>query len=88
MGMHVAPKSYLQVKTTQYEGCTDEFLTKRFNKKSIVAALVSNSAVLSAFKMAYVCVGKSNYQYNYSSYMTSIGVHEMHGQHGRVVHPN
>ena len=61
MGMHLAPKSYLQVKTTKYEGCTDVYFTKHFHKKSVLAGLVSNSAVLSAFKMAYVCVGKSNF---------------------------
>ena len=58
MGMHIAPKSYLQVKTTKFEGCTDKYFTKHFHKKSVLTGLVSNSAVLSAFKMAYVCVSK------------------------------
>ena len=58
MGMHLAPHSYLQVKTTKYEGCTEKFHGRHFHKKSILIGFLSDSAILSAFRMAYVCVGK------------------------------
>lgn len=58
MGMHLAPDSYLHVKNTKFEGCSDKFHGRHFHKRSILAGYFSNSAVLSAFKMAYVCVCK------------------------------
>ena len=66
MGLHLAPESYLQIKSTKFEGCTDQYHTRHYHKRSILAGFIHNSTVLSAFKVAYVCVGKY-YAIAYSS---------------------
>ena len=58
MGAHLAPNANLHVKTTKFEGCTDKYHGRHFHKRSILIGYFSNSAVMSAFKMAYVCVCK------------------------------
>lgn len=58
MGLHTAPETYLQVKTTKFEGCTNRYHGRHFHKRSVVAAFVGNSSILSAFKVAYACFGE------------------------------
>lgn len=80
MGLHLAPNAYLHVKTTKFEGCTDKYHGRHFHKRSILVGYFSNSAVMSAFKMAYVCVGKlivSLMLVNY--YPWALSVHCLHG---------
>ena len=58
MGMHLTPNAYLYVKTTKFEGCTDKYHGRHFHKRLILVGYFGNNAVMSAFKMVYVCVGK------------------------------